>query len=272
VHWLKRTIKRVVRAAFLRGIFPSRSFDWGVHGGELPVLMCLWNRPSRMTDILEQLDAQDHADGVRLYLWNNNRKDHQHYLSALRAFTPTGALKGAAIVRSPFNLGSIARFYWARKLAPQLHGGPVIVYDDDQDITPTFVSTAVAAYRPDGVEAFWAFYVDGPDYSDRQFAGVGDRVDHAGPGGMICPSRLFLDDRFFTRLPDEYWLIDDLWFSHFARKSGLTIRKLPVDIEFVLPETNQHWHQGASKLPFWRLLQENSPLDRAPAVTPWADA
>ncbi|TPX00687.1 hypothetical protein FJ656_31515, partial [Schumannella luteola] len=151
---MRRGARHLVRSALIRGWFRSRDFAWG--DGGTPVLMCLWNRPERIGDVLRLLDAQDHPDGVRLYLWNNRREDHPRYLAALEEFAPAGALRGASIVKSPHNIGSIARFYWARKLEIAAPGHPVIVLDDDEDVTPSFVSDALRQYDPGAVTAWWA--------------------------------------------------------------------------------------------------------------------
>lgn len=247
----KAVVKSAVKARLLRGTFSSRTFRFTTGPGKpLPVLMCLWNRPGRITDVLRQLDAQDFPAGVELYLWNNNRRDHWAYLAALASFTGTGALRNASIVKSPFNLGSIARFYWARKLVLGGRVGPVIVIDDDENFGTDFISTCARTYEPTVVSGWWAFAV-GESYYDRSPASVGGRVDHVGPGGMVCTIELFRDRRFFESVPERFWLLDDIWFSYFAKKSGLTLAKLPVDIEFVLAETNQHHGQADVKREFF---------------------
>ncbi|WP_291057570.1 hypothetical protein [Herbiconiux sp.] len=253
----RRLAKALVRRRLLNGRFrPTDERVWGETGSEVPVLMCLFNRPERLEAMLRLLDGQEGTPGIALYLWNNNRADHDFYAGVLRGFEASGALRSVRLVRSPYNLGSIARFYWARVLAEKARAdpGPVIVIDDDEDVQPDFVSTALSVHRPGVVHAWWAFTVASDDYFDRAPAVVGGPVDHVGPGGMICDLSIFLDDRFFTELPQRYWLLDDLWFTHFAKTHGQTLAKLPVEIEFVLAETNQHWNLGDLKREFYRYL------------------
>ncbi|GMA94271.1 hypothetical protein GCM10025881_10950 [Pseudolysinimonas kribbensis] len=88
---LKHIAATTVRLALRHGMFTSRGTRWSLTGHETPVLMCLWNRPERIGAVLEQLDRQDHPDGVRLYLWNNRRSDHGRYLQAIDAFRPAGS-------------------------------------------------------------------------------------------------------------------------------------------------------------------------------------
>ncbi|MBN9139595.1 MAG: hypothetical protein J0H23_02100 [Micrococcales bacterium] len=239
--------RHAVRSALVRGWFPARRFDWGADGDEVPVLMCLWNRPERITDVLELLDAQDHAPGVHLYLWNNRRSDHGRYLDALRAFTASGALRAVSIVKSPHNIGSIARFYWARKLELVRSGRAVVVLDDDEDITSRFIAEAVGQYDASAVTAWWAWRFKSGYYWDREFAGPGEPVDHVGPGGSILSTAIVADPSFFTGIPDEFRMLDDVWLSHYAPAHGFELRKLVTDIRFVLDETNQFHGQSDIK-------------------------
>lgn len=239
--------RHIVRAALVRGWFAARTTDWGSTGHEARVLMCLWNRPERIDAILAQLDTQDHPEGVALYLWNNRRSDHRHYLERIRAFRPSGALRAVSIVRSPHNIGSLARFYWARRFELASPGLPAIVLDDDEDVTPRFVADALAQYDPDAVTAWWAWRLNSGYYWDRELAGPGDRVDHIGPGGSILSTSLVADPTFFTAIPDEFRMLDDIWVSHYAPLHGMELRKLETEITFVLDETNQFHGQSDLK-------------------------
>ncbi|UDF12595.1 hypothetical protein LH407_10580 [Antiquaquibacter oligotrophicus] len=204
------------------------------------VIMCLWNRPQRMGEVLAMLAGQVLSGGIDLYLWNNCPEDHEIYEKAIRDHGLRGALRSVQLVKSDVNLGSIARFYIARKLAAEGMAGPIIILDDDENVKRTFVRQALWRYNPKEITAWWAFQVNGA-YWDKTPAERGDRVDHIGPGGMICDSRIFLDDRFFTELPDKYWFLDDLWLTYWAHDKGIPLRKLDVTIDFVLKEKNQ-WY------------------------------
>ncbi|QJU54433.1 hypothetical protein SCB71_14940 [Herbiconiux sp. KACC 21604] len=254
VDTARRLAKRVIRRRLLHGHYRSTRVHYQeTTGREVPVTMCLWNRPTRLIDMLRSLDGQDHPDGVTLHIWNSNKLDHEFYLGVLREFRATGALKSVQIVRTPYNLGSMGRFYLAREHAKAYGPGPVIVVDDDENLQPGFVSAARAAYAPDVVAAWWAFEV-GREYYDRKPADVGGPVDHVGPGGMICDSSIFLDDEFFTTLPERFWFVDDLWFTWYAKKLGKRLEKLDVEIEFVMDETNQSYGLFDLKLEFFAQL------------------
>lgn len=249
---VKRPAKRLLRRRILAGEFTptvtvgTASFD------HVPIAMCLYNRPDRLATMLRLIAAQQNTPGVDVYLWNNNRRDHAHYESIVRGAGLGGSLRSVSLVKSPFNLGAIARFYWVRKLAAAGYRGPAIIVDDDEDIDDGFVAACLSAYRPDTLAAWWAFQNFG-SYWDRRPAEPGERVDHIGPGGMVCSAEIFLDDEFFTALPERFWLLDDLWLTYFARTRGLTLAKLDVQIGFVLPETNQH-HLNPLKDEFYRHL------------------
>jgi hypothetical protein len=261
VESAKRPLKRSIRRRILtRGVAPAvsvgqPSFD------HVPVAMCLYNRPERLEPMLRSLAAQTGVAGVDVYLWNNARRDEEHYENVVRSVPIEGALRSVQLVRSPFNLGSIARFYHIRALAQRGYRGPAVIVDDDEDIADDFLADCLAAYRPDAVTAWWAFQT-GDSYWDRRPAEPGERVDHIGPGGMVCSAELFLDDAFFTDLPERYWLLDDLWLTYYAKRRGLTLAKLDVEIDFVLPETNQH-HLNPLKDEFFRYLYPAAASDTA---------
>ena len=248
----QRWVWLLVRSRLIKGRFASRPFAWKrLTGSEANVLMCLWNRPTRLPAVLDLLDSQDHPGGVRLFLWNNNRADHPVYLRALQERAGTGgALVRVDIVRSPLNFGSIGRFFWARKIAVTRPDAPVIVLDDDQDIRTSFVREAIEQFDPRRLTAWWAWTV-GDTYWERHAAELGDRVDHVGPGGMICRAGIFADERFFTEIPDEFRMLDDIWLTYFARREGYALAKLAVDIDFVMDETNQFHTQTDLKPRFF---------------------
>jgi hypothetical protein len=257
--FLERHAKRMIRRRLLAGRFSEESFSYAEPSSIRPaapvkVLMCLWNRPGRLAEVMDMLDGQTNAPGgVELHLWNNNKLDHEHYREVLRTASPSGALVSAHIVRTPYNLGSMGRFYLARKLATTEGEQPVIVIDDDEDFSDSLVSTALAHYSPRSIHAFWAFEV-GDAYFARVPSVPGGRTDHIGPGGSVMNAVLFLDDGFFTGLPERYFMLDDLWLTYYAKTHGYTLAKLPVDIEFVMDETNQYHTQLGMKEQFFNEL------------------
>lgn len=209
-----------------------------------------------MVPVLRMLDEQKSPDGVVLYLWNNARRDHHLYLEAIESVMSelgSGTVRRIEIVRSPFNIGSIGRFYWARKLDRVRPASPVVVIDDDEDLTNDFLEIALREYRPDTISAWWAWRITG-SYWEREAAKPGEHVDHIGPGGSVMSSSIFRDRAFFTQIPREFSFLDDIWLSHYARARGMTLAKLPVEIKFVMEETNQYHGQTDLKPRFYEYL------------------
>lgn len=220
------------------------------------VAMCLWNRVERLEVMAASLAEQEYEQGIDLVLWNNRRGDARRYNAIVNALELRGALRSVRLVHSPVNLGSIARFYFAREWHRMGHAPrPFVVVDDDENLPREFVATAVDAFRPRAVAAFWAFVV-GDSYADRSPAAPGASADHIGPGGSVSDSSIYTTE-FFTRLPERYWLYDDAWLSHWGRHHGIALTKLDVDIEFVLDETNQYHTVFYDKIEFHALLTEH---------------
>lgn len=254
----RRAFRLATQRGLIAGAFRVEGVDVGPRtGGEAAVVMCLWNRPSRIDAVIELLDRQDHSAGVTLHLWNNRRSDHEIYRAALQRARERGhgALRRIELVRSPYNTGSIGRFFLARRLARGRQEAPVIVLDDDQDVRPDFVSRAISAYDPAAISAWWAWNVR-EYYWDREATPPGGTANYIGPGGSVMSDRLFLDAGFFTEIPEQFRMLDDIWLSHRARLAGLELRKLDVEIDFVLQETNQYHEQSDLKPGFWHSLAQ----------------
>lgn len=219
--------------------------------------MCLWNRPIRIDEVIDLIDAQRDTAGISLHLWNNQRADHEHYTAAIATAGSRlgqGALQRIELVRSPYNTGSIGRFFLARQLAGIRDEAPIIVLDDDENVDRDFVARAVASYDPSAIAAWWAWNVR-DYYWDRDRTPPGGEANYIGPGGSIMSDRLFLDDTFFTDIPERFRWLDDIWLSHRARAAGLRLTALDVDVTFVMEEQNQYRDQADLKPDFWHFTQ-----------------
>lgn len=176
------------------------------------------------------------------------------YERVIHEFEPRGVLASVSLVRSPFNLGSMSRFYLARQLARREGSRPFIVLDDDENVESDFVTRALDAYDPRALTAFWAFRAHRKNYSERDFAAPGEFVNHIGPGGMVADAAFFLDDDFFRKIPEQFWLLDDVWLSAYGPSRGYRLAKLDVAIEFVMDETNSYRSFIDSKQAFYEFL------------------
>ncbi|MBO1770692.1 hypothetical protein [Agrococcus sp. TF02-05] len=247
-------------AAVLRDRWAAGRFRASTVVGEpgddgLPVVMCAWKRIDRLGEVLAGLDAQQGSPPLDLGIWNNRRGDHDRLLEAVRSIERRGALRSVTVVRSGFNVGSIGRFYLARRLWLSGRRGPFAVIDDDQRLPQDFFAVAASSYRPGTAAGVWAFRV-GEEYWERRRAEPGDRVDHLGPGGMIADLALVSDRAFFDELPLEHWHLDDVWMSHYAPAHGIELVRLPTDVEFVDDDHNIYLGLAEQKVAFHRWLRE----------------
>lgn len=237
---------------------PLDLLDGTVRPEAVPVVMCLWNRPGRINEILAQLDAQQSDTPVRLILWNNKADDDAFYRRAISEFTSAGALASIEYHSSRQNLGGIARFFVARQLVRDGRTGPFIMLDDDQDITPHFVDDLLASYSPRSYAGWWAFMNHG-SYSERSAVLAGEPASYVGTGGSICDPRITISPGFFDDLPRRYAFIEDLWASARAVDLGWRVTKADTHITFVLEELNQFNHLLPLKVDFYDELARTRP-------------
>ncbi|WP_423918434.1 glycosyltransferase family 2 protein [Frigoribacterium sp. 2-23] len=217
----------------------STAHRWGRPDDDAAhVVVCLWNRPQRVDKVIEMLSAQDWEPGVRLLLWNNNPGDRHLYDDAARRVV-RGSLLSVDLYHSAVNIGGLARFVAARLARNGGYRGPVIMLDDDQDVTDTFVADLMRDYSPHSVVAWWAFSLHG-SYWRRAEIPPGATADHAGTGGTVYDSELVDDDRFFMCLPRRFAFLEDQWMTFVARQAGWRVVKGRTEIGLVLEETNQY--------------------------------
>lgn len=245
----------VLRDRWADGRFRSATVVGEPGDDGIPVVMCAWKRIDRVTEVLAGLEAQEGSPPLDLGIWNNNRSEHAMLLEAVRARPLRGALRSVTVVRSPFNVGSIGRFYLARRSWLRGRRGPFAVIDDDQRLPVDFFAIAAREHRPRTATGVWAFEI-GEDYWERRRAEPGGRVDHLGPGGMIADLELVSDRAFFDDLPLEHWHLDDVWMSHFAPAHGIGLARLPTDVEFVDDDHNIYLGLAEQKVAFHRWLSE----------------
>lgn len=229
-----------------------------VSESSLPIIVCLWNRPERIDDILRLLGAQRSGSRLRLMLWNNAPEHDAHYRGRIAAFGSTstaGALESIEYVSSPRNLGGFARFLLARHARRQGTTSTVFaMLDDDQDVTPDFVAALLEQGGTARYAGVWAWRYLADTHWDRVPAEVGEDADYVGTGGSICDLAVVDDDRFFTGLPSRFAFLEDQWLSAYARGLGWHLRKVDTPVEFVLHETNQFHGLAELKTEFRRYL------------------
>lgn len=234
--------------------------------GTVAVVVCLWNRPERIRDILRIIEQQTTSRGVRLVLWNNNAADSALYRRALADVDPAGALDCVQFLDSPHNIGGIGRFIAARELERGGYTGPFIMMDDDQDFGPDFVEDLLAVSAPRSVAGVWAWNNDGAYWNRSQVSVTGQGADHVGTGGSICDLALVEDDAFFDRLPMKFLFMEDIWMSRYAKRNGWAVTMVESPFTFVLSERDQGHALFDRKEGFYDWLRNpgNIPLRREP--------
>lgn len=234
VRGWKRQVRRGARGGFRVDVALGT-----VSTPDIPIIVCLWNRPTRIDAILTMLDSQSTEHGLRLMLWNNNPRDDAHYRERIASFRASGALRSVEYHSSRTNLGGFARFFLARRArAEGTESRQFIIVDDDQDVSPSFVEDLLRSARPHTYGGIWAWhYID--SHWNRRAAEPGDSVDYVGTGGSVCDLSIVDDDDFFTGLPHRFAFLEDQWLSGYARMRGWSLVKIDTPVEFVMHETNQ---------------------------------
>lgn len=256
---LRRLARQQARRAYLDGHFRRTVIAGRPVSTALPVVMCLWNRPERLPDVLRMLSEQRGTQGIRLVLWVNRPRDAAFYRRIIRSFPLTGAVSSVEMTVSRVNIGGLARFYAIRRLRRDGHTGSVMTFDDDQDIGPDFVATLQAAAAPETIAGVWAFkQVHGYWARAEVEVGVDDEPNYIGTGGAIFDSRLVDDPSFFTDLPDRFSFLEDQWMSARAIRAGWTLRKVGAPFDFVLSERNQMHGLVPLKDEFFAYLRSES--------------
>lgn len=225
------------RAGTLRHLLRSRRLPAVSRGyispDAVPIVMCLWNRPERLPVMLELIAAQTTDLPVRLMLWNNNVSHRAEYEEAV-ARAPLGPRQSVELFESPDNIGGIARFVVARWLRESGLSGPFIMLDDDLDVREDFVDHLVGEYLPEQISAWWAFTNRGSHW-ERDELESGAVATYTGTGGTITDLAI-VDDPAFFDIPDRYFMLEDQWMTHRAKKRGWALRKSGVDITQVPEE------------------------------------
>ncbi len=215
----------------------------------VPVVMCTWNRVSRLPHTLELLAEQDVP--ASLFVWNNNRRERERVDDVIAA-SPIPA----HVVHCRRNIGSFARFYVARSLA-QVRDAVVFI-DDDLEFGPSMVAEQLASFAPKTLTGWWAFrYRPGArTYGER------DRVDtpfepaeYVGVGGLVADASIFTEPRLFE-CPRRYWFVDDMWLSYYAgHVKGWQLRRSRAEYEFASDYHDLDLTLGPTKTRMLRYLK-----------------
>jgi hypothetical protein len=124
-----------------------------------------------------------------------------------------------------------SRFYLARDLAKEGYE-KIIFVDDDEALPSIFIQDCYDQYDKNYIKSFYAHKIK-DDYWKKIRLTRGEIGNYAGTGGLICSAEVFLDDKLFE-CPEEYYIIDDLWFSyHILKHTQYQITLLDTNIQFI---------------------------------------
>lgn len=220
----------------------------------VPIIICLWNRPERLSITLKLLGQQTDKD-FKLYLWNNNPKIIYEVDKVIEDRQRNFPVQ---VRHSPDNVGGFGRFYLARELSS--NNPHVIFLDDDEEFSKGMVKTFKRETRPRTISGFWAFKLHNPDdywdrgYHDRSLLKPGETATYCGTGGIVTDSSIFKDQRLYD-CPLEYRFFEDLWLSYFALHiMNWKIYKSDVHIKIIDDGKDQGLGKEETKSEFLRYL------------------
>jgi hypothetical protein len=261
IAWRRAAWRRALNRAIVRPL-ALEALAGTPSDADLPVIVCLWRRPYRLSAVLEQLSEQVGGPSLRLILWNNDPANSATYRRTIADHGARGAVASIELQNSRTNLGGIARFVVARHITAAESGRPFVMLDDDEDIATTFITDLLEVYAPRTYAGFWAFNTR-ESYWDRVAATGGETVNYVGTGGSICDAEIVRDRGFFDGIPDRFGFIEDLWASYYAASRGWRLRKVDTPIELQDEGGNQYHAYVDLKRQFHDYLRERTRGGRA---------
>jgi hypothetical protein len=193
------------------------------------LIMCTYIRLTNMPKLLQKIQLQNNKD-FDFYIVNN-AVDQDFKLTGY--FKKYGENLGVNVFIKNYEnkYKQFARFYLAKELAEQ--GYEKIIFVDDDEVLPnSFIQDCHTQYDEKYVKSFYAHKFE-KDYWKKVRLRPREIGNYAGTGGLICSSKIFLEDKLF-QCPEEYHIIDDLWFSHYILKfTDYKITLLDTQIQFI---------------------------------------
>lgn len=193
------------------------------------LILCTYIRLTNMPKFLNRLNNQTNKD-FDFYISNNAENKDTKIIGYLAKYG-NGLGINVSIKNYHNQYKMFSRFYLAKELAEQGYE-KVIFVDDDQMLSSSFIQDCHDQYDDKYIKSFYAHKFEDDYWKKVRLVGNEDG-NYAGGGGLLCPASLFLDERFFD-VPEEYYIIDDLWLSYFILcYTDYKIRLLDTEIQFV---------------------------------------
>ena len=195
------------------------------------IIMCTYKRFKNLMGTYTDLSKQTNKD-FDFYICENSGND-PHILNTTKK--SLNFIDYNLFIKEYNNKYNIfGRFYLARELAQQGYE-IIIIIDDDEKIPPEFVQNCYDQYEENVVKSFYAHIIIG-DYWKKEMLSGNEEGNYVGGGGLLCSSKLFLEDKLFE-CPEEYWILDDLWLSYYlANFTNYKMKKLHTHISFILDD------------------------------------
>ncbi len=182
----------------------------------IEVCFLVYQRPERVPLLLEQLKKQS-IQNFKVNIWNNSDK-----MLDVSGF-PQERIQ---VINSVKNEGSQARF----KLAKKTTGNPIIFFDDDQDLDPSFVEYNYRQYQKFGPKCILGWFTrtfDKEKYWESKPAAYGRQVDYIATKAMILDRDIIDKEPLLQNIPKEFVKVEDLYLCYLARmKHGMKMIKI----------------------------------------------
>ena len=182
-----------------------------------------------MPKLLQKLHVQSNKT-FDLYISNNSQNNDNKLIGYFRKYGLD--LNINVFIKNYENkYKQFSRFYMAKDLAKE--GYEKIIFIDDDEVLPSsFMQDCYDQYNENEIKSFYAHSFK-EDYWAKVRLKPGEFGNYAGTGGLMCSAKIFLDERIFE-CPEEYYIIDDLWFSYYILKfTNYKITLLDTNIQFI---------------------------------------
>lgn len=192
------------------------------------LILCTYIRLENFSKTSNCLNNQTNKD-FDIYICNNSEQEEK-LIGLINKYLI--ASEHNIYVKNYYNeFKPFARFIMAQDLANEGYE-KIIFIDDDELFSENFIQNCYDQYEEDAVKTFWAHKIE--KIYHRKVKLEGNEVgNYAGPGGLICSSKVFLGDELF-HCPEEYWIVDDLWLSYYLLKfTDYKIKALHTNIHFL---------------------------------------
>lgn len=196
---------------------------------ETALILCTYRRLTNMPKILKKISSQTNKN-FDLYISNNADGKDSKLISYFSKYG-SDLFINVFIKNHNNKYKQFSRFYLARDLAKQGYK-KIIFFDDDEVLPSSFIQDCYDQYDEDCIKSFYAHKFS-DDYWKKERLRMGELGNYAGTGGLVCSSKIFLDEDFF-KCPEKYYIIDDLWLSYYVLNfTNYEIKLLNTEIQFI---------------------------------------